>query len=672
MDSTFILVMDRAPDAAEDIKNLLRNSGINIHILFADSIAAAERHIKESHPLLLVYQAGAELPVQRACELARQHGLLLAIRHAADDSAELLEAARDVACFSLTPDQGEQLISLVGHLASQANMQRGASTDGASGNDLQQRYDLLMDVTQDAIAYYHEGLHVYANRAYLEALGVDSLDALQTLSLLELVSSDQTDLKGLIRGFGEGRCPADPVLVSVAPPGLEPFDASLAFRPVSCNGEACVQAVLRRTGGVAELQMQLDRVARIDQLTGLMTRHSFMDAVESRIAGADEGHAGAVYYLAPDNSAELEDKLPTRELDAYLRALARQTRGLVRDTDMLARFGEYSLALYAERGDRGALKDLANALREGLENHLSEVDDPTLPRTCSLGMALVGSHTQDAEEAIAQAREAFRKAASQGNTVARFQPVRRQATHGDDESQWADRIRFALNNDNFYSVQQTIVNLDGDSEGLFENRTFLHEENGDLATESFMPVADRLDLGSTIDRQVIPGLLRAISGSGDRHIINLGANSLHDFSFASWFERQLDKYGVEGSQIILQFPTWAALDNTRAAQRLQEELQPRGCTFAISDFEDKPSNHKLLGKLKVVLIKLRSGQAAAARMAPEHKAAIHNAVRAAEQANALVLVDEVSDASLMASLWQCGVKLVAGAFLQESPRVIGQ
>ena len=47
-------------------------------------------------------------------------------------------------------------------------------------------------------------------------------------------------------------------------------------------------------------------------------------------------------------------------------------------------------------------------------------------------------------------------------------------------------------------------------------------------------------------------------------------------------------------------------------------------------------------------------------------------VEAAEPHDVAVIADEVSDTSSLAVLWQCGVKLIAGAFLRESSKVHAQ
>ena len=47
-------------------------------------------------------------------------------------------------------------------------------------------------------------------------------------------------------------------------------------------------------------------------------------------------------------------------------------------------------------------------------------------------------------------------------------------------------------------------------------------------------------------------------------------------------------------------------------------------------------------------------------------------VHQADHHGACVIADDVADTSSLAVLWQCGVKLISGAFLQESSQVIAQ
>jgi len=287
-------------------------------------------------------------------------------------------------------------------------------------------------------------------------------------------------------------------------------------------------------------------------------------------------------------------------------------------------------------------------------------------------MTTLGPLTRDAEEVIAQAKTAFKQASESGNTLIRYKPALTTVNSGEAERDWVERIRYALNNHDFYTVQQSIVDLEGENEGLFENRTFMREDGGDTIASEFMQAAERNDLGSAIDRHVIPQIMLAIAGTGDRHIISLSTNSILDFSFPNWFQRMLKETEVEGSQLILQVSAIVAESNLKPTRRVIEELQLSGCNFVLAEFDNDRRTIQLLEHLPISMIKLRPGLAKGLSSSTTNQEIIRAVVKAVEARNMTIIADEVEDASDLAVLWQCGVKLVTGDFLNEAPQVVGQ
>jgi EAL domain-containing protein (putative c-di-GMP-specific phosphodiesterase class I) len=129
---------------------------------------------------------------------------------------------------------------------------------------------------------------------------------------------------------------------------------------------------------------------------------------------------------------------------------------------------------------------------------------------------------------------------------------------------------------------------------------------------------------------------------------------------------------VEGSQIILQVSAMVAESHLKPTRRLVDELQQLGCSFVISEFDNDRRTLQLLEHLPVNMIKLRSGLAQGLSSNTTNQEIIRTVVRAVEARNITIIADEVRDASDLAALWQCGVKLVTGDFLNEAPQVVGQ
>ena len=164
----------------------------------------------------------------------------------------------------------------------------------------------------------------------------------------------------------------------------------------------------------------------------------------------------------------------------------------------------------------------------------------------------------------------------------------------------------------------------------------------------------------------------AIAGTGDKHIIPLSSNSILDFSFPHWFERMMKETEVEGSQLILQISGIVAETNLKPTRRVIDELTDLGCSFVLSEFDNDRRTIQLLDHLPVNMIKLRPGLAKGLSSNTANQEIIRSVVRAVESRNVTIVADEVEDASDLAVLWQCGVKLVTGDFLNEAPQVVGQ
>lgn len=54
--------------------------------------------------------------------------------------------------------------------------------------EAEQRCQLLLESSKDAIAYVNDGMHVYANHAYMDFLGYDDLDELMCIPLLDTLA----------------------------------------------------------------------------------------------------------------------------------------------------------------------------------------------------------------------------------------------------------------------------------------------------------------------------------------------------------------------------------------------------------------------------------------------------------------------------------------------------
>ncbi len=723
-DSPYLLVVDPHPESAARINSLLRNSGITVHVLHADNEPEAQRLAGEYAPFLIYYLPASQerFPVDAAARLAESRQTFLGVSLPEGGDALFAEAAGSAACIGIGSE--EQLPAIAQRLQSLGQAVREQDRLKAQEAELEDRLHLLLNSTREPIAYFHEGLHVAANQAYLELMGAADFETLASVSLLEILEKDGWDLKAMVRGFSREEYPADGETFRLRPPGREPMTAPLVFAPIRYEGEACVQMVVRQASAPANMpettaqgssespstgapreegeasEVRADQEAAAaaepsndspatvaatnapssagssspdtDPLTGMLWRGAFLRRLNERLNHMpDDGRAG-VLFVGHDGANEQLDELLVADFDRYVRFAADEVLSCLDDDDEVCRINDWSFAVFAVRPDKPSLKRLGEKLCAGVSRQAQDRPDEPLPRSASVGLVLLDRAHHDADHTLENARAAWRVAAKTGNTVVRFKPARFAGISEDEETRWRDRLRYALDNEDFFTVQHSIMNLDGGLEGLVENRTFMHEDDGDVAAPEYLPAAERNQLASQVDRLVIPGLLRAVAGGEDRQIIEISGNSVQDFSFPTWFHRTLQETRIPGQRVVLQWPAWAARQQTKAARRLIEELAPLGVKFSLSGFDAEARTLELLTELKIQFLTLDRELTDDLERDPTRLDQIRDIVRAADELEVLTVASEVATPGDLAILWRGGVKLVSGEFLQDTPRVIGQ
>lgn len=161
-------------------------------------------------------------------------------------------------------------------------------------------------------------------------------------------------------------------------------------------------------------ELELDRLARIDSLTGIANRRQFDEAFAATISRAQR-HARplALLYLDIDRFKSINDSLGHQIGDAVIRAFATRLQLCLRQEDLLARLGgdEFVVALeeVARPEDAGTV---AHKIVEAMRLPLP-LGDKTLSFTTSVGVAFTRA-PRDAETLIKLADRALYAAKEAG------------------------------------------------------------------------------------------------------------------------------------------------------------------------------------------------------------------------------------------------------------------
>jgi len=675
MESASLLVIDRSAESAERINSLLRNSGIKIRVIHAAKILDVKLSLDQASPFLIIYSNvdSKSATIEEVSALARQYQVPVAIYSDFQNPTMLIEALKLSPNLVIYSETESHLADTVSQLLSQHALSSVGQQQQDRLEELEQRYDLLLESARDAMAYIHEGLHVYANRAYLERLGVKSLSEISGISLLELMKTEEGNLKKVFQGLSRGTYPQEPLRVVVTRPDGSSFAADLAFSPARYQGENCTQMLVHECDAAAGLAAELERLRKTDPLTQLDNKRAFADRLDDELAKPRTiDSVASVLYIEPDGMTELQEELDVNVMDSLAIDLAQVMKSCLGPHDVAARITDLGFAVLTTQSNMENVEKLAGKILETYGSHLVELEDRTFSVSCSIGIATLGRLAKNATQVITGARKAQAEASTTGNRAVTFRPQLIAVSSSEDDRPWIDRIKLALKHQGFYVVQQSIIDLDGEGAQLVENLIYMRDDSGDQAPNLYAAIADRNDLAGQIDRQIIPGLLKTFVESSDKQIVSLSVNSILDYSFPGWLSGQLVECCVEPGKLILQVNVATALTNLKPVQRLMHELEPFGCKLSISGFDAERRTRQVLEHLNASYIKIQPTLTEKLTGNTAQQEMVRAIVDAAEARKVAVIADEVADTSSLSILWQCGVKLIAGAFLKESSQVVGR
>lgn len=132
----------------------------------------------------------------------------------------------------------------------------------------------------------------------------------------------------------------------------------------------------------------LERLAQTDALTGVASRGSFQQALESSIQEAERSHATLTLVLLDlDHFKQVNDRWGHDAGDQALQHLCRTMQQRLRVTDLLGRLGGEEFGLLLRHTDRNGAAPLVEELRRQIAAHPLSYGGSTIPLSATFGMA---------------------------------------------------------------------------------------------------------------------------------------------------------------------------------------------------------------------------------------------------------------------------------------------
>jgi diguanylate cyclase (GGDEF)-like protein/PAS domain S-box-containing protein len=456
------------------------------------------------------------------------------------------------------------------------------------------RFRALADATFEGLIFERDGQIVDANRAMCELAATDAASLIGR-PLSDLIPG--IELRHAERG--------NPVEYDVRLPDGRTLPVEILWRSGPDRGDRVV--AVRDISREKAAEDQIERMARIDPLTGLANRELFEQQLHRALALSDRSTIGvALLYVDFDRFEIVDEALGQNATGHILVQAARRLSGTVRETDIVARVGRDEFVIIQPLTEQSSG---AGALAERIVTEMAlpfSVDDQTIVLTASVGVALYPSDGAGAQELLKNALLAVRQAKHEGRGRWRYfepgmdQLLRTKRSLEQDLRQALKEHQFTLNYQPFVDTASLEV------VGYEALLRWDHPERGRVSPADFIPLAEECGLIVPIGSWVLTtACTEAVSWDQPLIIsVNLSPAQFLQPGIVSTVAEVLRQTGLPPDRLELEITEGTLMDDTQNALRILKSLKALGLKIAMDDFGTGYSSLSYLRKFPFDKIKI--------------------------------------------------------------------
>ncbi len=670
-----LLLLEPSSNHAETIINALRNNGYAVRatqILTPEELSLILE--KQVSDLLLAIPDHRDLSSAQAIEQISQFGRDIPTVVMLDklEEEKVLQSLNEGACSVVAHNNLDMIclmaIKAVDNLTDRRKKIQAELALRAS----EKRCTLLLDSSQDAIAYIHDGMHVYSNRAYLDLFKYTDHDEIMCVPALDMITKEnQEEFKQHLKDIATSNDQQNFAFCG-ARSDMVTFEAIMTLSPANYDNENCTQILIRQATDHTELEEKLKEISSLDTLTDLYNKIYFTEQLQKAQAHAIENACTYnLLYIDYDQHSQISGEYGIAGVEKVTQETAKWLSGKVDEQNTLARLSDHSFGILILDKSSKKAKDLAEKLCHEIKPHLFDIEGHTVKITFSIGICPIGDNNSEVDQYISDAHSAASRLTN-GDGYKVFNKAVHSAG-SDVDPIMVDKIQDAIEAGRIELLYQPIVKLHGEERPLYQALLRLSDEKGNaIDTDKVFPIAKVVGLGVKLDKWIITQAIREIkSRDSDPRLqifVHLSSVSLIDDSIVSFIEETITKSKVNKSQLVFQFEEADAANHLKRVITLTAQLKEKGIVTCLGKFGSDPEQITLIDQLDVDYVKISDQITGNLHLNVESMAHVQHLLDEIHNRDKQSIIQKVEEAAMLASLWPMNVRYIQGYYLQRPSR----
>jgi diguanylate cyclase (GGDEF)-like protein/PAS domain S-box-containing protein len=354
-------------------------------------------------------------------------------------------------------------------------------------------------------------------------------------------------------------------------------------------------------------EVELDRLARQDSLTGLANREMLRRALDDAlISAARRKHRCSVFLLDLDRFKAVNDTLGHPAGDTLLRLVSLRLRDVIGESGQVGRLGgdEFEVVLPTTSS-----KDDLSKLAQGIIDSLSRpytINGNVVSIGASIGVVTSDYDDRTADDLMRDADLALYAAKAAGKGCFRFfEPEMHEAAR--ERQLMESDLRVALEKGQFRLLYQPCVDATSEEVTGFEALIrWDHPEQGSISPAQFIPLAEEVGLITEIGEWVLRTAC-AEAANWPKHVtiaVNLSPIQFKSHALPQLVRMVLSETGLAAKRLELEITEGLLLSNDEHVHDMIASLKNIGVKLALDDFGTGYSSLSYLQRVPFDKIKI--------------------------------------------------------------------
>ncbi len=485
---------------------------------------------------------------------------------------------------------------------------RSLARTKAEAEGTERQLTAAMDSLTQSLAMFDVSSRLIAgNRHFLKMFGLTDATAAEAEAVLDTLLAkkfaarlkDAADVEklGEVRNAVLRRRARDSLVVGLADGRFMEF----TFQPMAGGFSMLAEDITRRR----ETEQRIERMARLDEVTGLANRFYYRERLESATAGrGDDSAPFAVLAVDLDRFKQVNDSLGHPVGDKLLKKVAERLQKIAGPEDTVARIGgdEFVVLRFGDRENAAVFA--AQAVEDLCASY--QLDGDRLIIGASIGVAMMPEDGANAEELMKAADMALYAAKDAGRGTWRFfersmaEKARRRQQIENDLRAGIDRNELEVHYQPIVSIAKRRICA---CEALVRWR---HPTRGMVPPGEFIEIAEESGLIAPLGEWVLKrACMDARSWPRDVKLaVNFSAVQFKRANMVDLVKRVLRETRFPAARLEMEITESVLMNDADAVLASLDELRDLGVQVALDDFGTGYSSLSYLSRFRPDKVKI--------------------------------------------------------------------